>query len=200
MTAAVEPVDATGAAVTCATPGCGSLGSYLDTSMAGRADWTEVHANGAATSRWYCSRPCAAAGLAPDSAGELVLRWGGGVDVPGPGDPAGSGCRVRLVTAGGGPAVLALGGEERLALSALLDAEIRDINRPCPTLACGVPAEALDASDPALWGWTQLQVGGSDTPLRWYCSPPCVHDALARAGDELAAADDAAGCTPGADA
>lgn len=180
---------ATTAGALCATSGCGSPGTYLDTTVQQRAAWIEVRTAPGQPGRWYCTTACAAAALHPDAAGSLVLRWNGSADIPGPDDPAGTGCQVNLVTAGGGPAVLVLDYEQRHALASLLDAEVRDVRRPCPTAGCGIDADTVDASDPSLWSWIALQVGGSDTPLRWYCGPVCVFAAVARADDELAEED-----------
>lgn len=62
----------------------------------------------------------------------------------------------------------------------------------CRTKGCGQPEDEVDGSDPAIWGWICLHVGGTDTPLSWYCSLPCAHAAITRRGAELAADDQAA--------
>lgn len=66
----------------------------------------------------------------------------------------------------------------------------------CGTPGCGLDADDVDESDPALWGWTLVQVAGTDGPARWMCSPPCAARAIHAAGEELAAADRAAEHAP----
>jgi hypothetical protein len=130
----------------------------------------------------------AADGKNPREDVPLLLTWDHSIDVPygGTGE-----ARVRCTTGLGASAVLTLDLGERLALASVLDAEVRDIHAKCPAAGCGTQ-EDLDESDPALWGWSRLQVAGNEGPARWYCSPVCVSDAMARAGAELAAADRAA--------
>jgi len=121
----------------------------------------------------------------------LTLMWNRSAQVP---DAHTTHKRVvvECTTAHGGRADLVLQDEERLALASLLDAEIRDVTEPCATsTACGT-ADDLDASDPVLFGWSRLEIAGIDGGPRWYCTPHCVSNALARAGDDLALADDQA--------
>ncbi|MEU6491131.1 hypothetical protein ABZ890_12140 [Streptomyces sp. NPDC046984] len=120
----------------------------------------------------------------------MTLAWIRSVDLPD------SGARndraiVQCATASGGRADLILTGEERQGLASLLDLEVRDIHAPCPTPNCGTDHD-LDASDPSLFGWTRAQVAGTDELARWYCTPMCVSNALARAGVKLAAIEDQA--------
>lgn len=100
---------------------------------------------------------------------------------------------VECTSAYGGRADLVLIGEERQALASLLDTEVRDIHAKCPTEGCGTDHD-LDAAD--LFGWSRLQVASLGDEPRWYCSDMCVFDALARAGHELAADDQAAAVDP----
>lgn len=90
----------------------------------------------------------------------------------------------------GGRADLVIDGDDRRALASLLDSEIvLDIHAPCPhSQQCGT-AEDLDASDPQLFGWTRIEVAGIEGGPRWYCTPQCVSNALARAGEELTVID-----------
>ncbi|MGC4912696.1 hypothetical protein [Streptomyces albogriseolus] len=90
----------------------------------------------------------------------------------------------------GGRADLVIDGDDRRALASLLDSEIvLDIHAPCPhSQQCGT-AEDLDASDPELFGWTRVEVAGIEGVPRWYCTPQCVSNALARAGEELTVID-----------
>lgn len=90
----------------------------------------------------------------------------------------------------GGRADLVIDGDDRRALASLLDSEIvLDIHAPCPhSQQCGT-AEDLDASDPELFGWTRVEVAGIEGGPRWYCTPQCVSNALARAGEELSVID-----------
>ncbi|MGW0599925.1 hypothetical protein ACWD11_22615 [Streptomyces sp. NPDC002776] len=118
----------------------------------------------------------------------LTVEWDGTVSFP---DGAMREARavVECTTARGGRADLILTGPKRQALVSLLDAELRNVHAPCPTRGCGT-ADEYDASDPALSGWARVEVAGvEDSGARWYCSPMCVSDALARAGEELAEAD-----------
>lgn len=72
------------------------------------------------------------------------------------------------------------------------------VTGPCRTKGCGQPEDEVDGSDPAMWGWICLHVGGTGIPLSWYCSPPCAHAAITRGGAELAAGDQAAVITDAA--
>lgn len=132
----------------------------------------------------------AADGRTPTDA-PLSLTWNGEVDIPSPGSSERRAV-VHCTTAHGGLADLVVPDGERLALASLLDAETRDVTAPCVTSkACGTAA-GLDPSDPMLSGWARLQIAGIDGGALWYCTPHCVSNALARAGAELAAADDQA--------
>ncbi|MEU9349063.1 hypothetical protein AB0D74_48485 [Streptomyces sp. NPDC048278] len=102
---------------------------------------------------------------------------------------------VECVSSYGGRADLVVEGEARIALGSLLDEEARATRTACPTDGCGT-VDDYDTSDPAMAGWALLEVAGVDDEPRWYCSPPCVMAALARAGEELAADDQAAAVDP----
>lgn len=121
----------------------------------------------------------------------LTLSWGGFAALPQAG-AADQRTVVECTTARGGRADLVLTGEERLTLASLLDTELRrDIHAPCPTSGCGTDHD-LDTSGPHLFGWTRAQVAGTGEPARWYCTPMCASNALARAGAKLAEIDDQA--------
>ncbi|MER6532983.1 hypothetical protein ABT215_04010 [Streptomyces sp900105755] len=102
---------------------------------------------------------------------------------------------IECVSSYGGRADLVVEGDARVALGSLLEEEARDSRTVCPTDGCGT-VDDYDTSDPALMGWARLEVAGIDDEPRWYCSPQCIADALARAGEELAAADQAAALDP----
>lgn len=102
---------------------------------------------------------------------------------------------VECTSAYGGRADLVIDGDDRMALASLLSIEARDINAPCPTDGCGT-VDDYDAGDPALFGWSRLQVACLGEEPRWYCSDMCVFDALARAGHELKAEDRADAVDP----
>ncbi|WP_156059438.1 hypothetical protein, partial [Nocardia rhamnosiphila] len=123
----------------------------------------------------------------------MTLTWDRSADIPAAADPV-KRVIVDCLSSYGGRAALVLEGDDRQALASLLDAEVRDIHAPCPTDGCGT-LDDYDASDPALLGWSRLEVAGVDSP-RWYCTPQCVSNALARAGEELAAIDDMAATDP----
>lgn len=122
----------------------------------------------------------------------MRLTWNRSADIPEATDPV-KRVAISCESSYGGRAELVVEGDDRTALASLLDAElVRDIHAPCPTPGCGTDAITLDEGDPSIWGWTLAQVAGTDTPARWYCTPSCVSNALARAGEELAAIDQAA--------
>lgn len=98
---------------------------------------------------------------------------------------------VHCTSSHGARADLVITGDARMALASLLDAEVRDVNAPCPTDGCGT-SDDYDASDPSLFGWAHVEVAGVEGGPRWYCTPTCVSNALARAGAELADIDDQA--------
>lgn len=95
---------------------------------------------------------------------------------------------IECTSSYGGLADLVVEGDDRLALASLVDAEVRDVNAQCPTDGCGT-VDDYDVSDPALFGWARLEVAGVEGGPRWYCTPMCVSNALARAGGELASLD-----------
>ena len=119
----------------------------------------------------------------------MTLTWKTtyGVGIPGPSDTA-TRAVVRCRSSHGQAADLVVEGDDRQALAGLLDAEVSDIHRPCPTDGCGT-VDDYDASDPELFGWARLEVAGVEGGPRWYCSALCIHAAMARAGEELAAID-----------
>ncbi|WP_333769605.1 hypothetical protein [Streptomyces sp. IBSBF 2435] len=209
----------------CTTSGCGSLGAYLDTSTARMSGWVEVRTAGgaAATAHWYCTALCAAltlgggqveaavrtrlasnldaaaARLAADPALDLGLLLDRirGIEIarrlvqP---DRAGDvarchvcGCTEDDPCAGG--CAWVPGGMEDTCTSCAPPV-------PCTTAGCGTPEHKVDGSDPALWGWICVWVGGTDARMRWVCSPPCALDAIEAGGAELAAQDTAAAAAP----
>ena len=124
-----------------------------------------------------------------DAAGPLKFRftWSGTVRYP-----DGSDLTNKAVIDGGAPqrisAELVVDPDDRVKLAAFLDMEVRDVYAKCPNSGCGA-TDDCDPSDPALLGWSRLQVAGTGGEPAWYCSPHCVSNALARADDELAAAE-----------
>ncbi|WP_411090830.1 hypothetical protein [Streptomyces sp. 049-1] len=122
----------------------------------------------------------------------MTLTWTRSADVP-TRDDAVKRVTVHCESSYGGRAQLIVDGDDRMALASLLDAElVRDVHAPCPLFEdCGT-AEDLDASDPTLFGWVRLEVAGTDGGPRWYCTPGCVSNALARAAAELAELDQVA--------
>ena len=124
----------------------------------------------------------------------MTLEWDRSADIPETTNPD-KHVTVRCRSSYGGRANLVVKGEDRQVLASLLDAElVRDIHAMCDTAGCGSDAADLDDTD--MWGWARLDVVGTDDRPRWYCSPPCVSRALARAGEELAAADQLAAADP----
>lgn len=118
----------------------------------------------------------------------MTLTWNRSARVPDAHD-AHKQVVIECTSAYGGRADLVVEGADRMALASLVDAEVRDVHAPCPTDGCGT-VDDYDASDPSLSGWARLEVAGIEDEARWYCSPMCVANALARAGDGLALADD----------
>lgn len=124
----------------------------------------------------------------------MTLAWTRSAEIPEATDPVKK-VLVECVSSYGGRAVLVVTGDDRQALASLLDAElVRDIHAPCPhSKACGLSDDEtpypVDPADRKLSGWTRIRHGGLDEPARWYCSPGCVSNALARAGEQLDAAD-----------
>lgn len=130
----------------------------------------------------------------PYDTAPLTITWDGLVMGPS-GDTPNENTLVPCTTALGGAAALVLNDEQRRALASLLQLEVRDIHAPCPTDGCGT-VDDYDASDPSLFGWSRLEVASLGDGPRWYCSDMCVFDALARAGHDLAAEDQAAAVDP----
>jgi hypothetical protein len=125
----------------------------------------------------------------------MTLEWNEAAGLKDGGRPDAAAI-VDCTTVYGGRADLVLPAEQRQALASLLAAEARDIHASCQTEGCGT-VDDYDASDPSMAGWARLEVAliDDDGP-RWYCSPACVSNALARAGAELAAADELAAVDP----
>lgn len=136
----------------------------------------------------------AAADPARPAGAPLSVTWDGLVMGPS-GDTDHENTLVPCTTAHGAQAFLVLRQDQRQNLASLLGLQVRDINAPCPTDGCGT-VDDYDASDPAMSGWARLEVAGIEDEARWYCSPGCVSAALARAGQELAAADELAAIDP----
>ncbi|MFD5468852.1 hypothetical protein [Streptomyces sp. NPDC127105] len=122
----------------------------------------------------------------------LPVTWDGIVMGPS-GDTDGENTLVPLTTSHGGPAALVLDTEQRLALGGWL---LAHAHTGCPTPGCGIDAATVDEADPTMWGWILVQVAGTDTPARWYCTPWCASGAITAAGAELAAADQADAVDP----
>jgi hypothetical protein len=126
----------------------------------------------------------------------MTLTWTGRVAMPEAAPASPSRAVVECTSSYGGRAALVIEGKDRTALASLLDLQVRDIHATCATDGCGT-ADDYDASDPAMSGWSRLQIAALGDEPRWYCSDMCVFDALARAGHELAAEDRAAAVDPG---
>lgn len=125
----------------------------------------------------------------------MTLTWDGSVGLPDGGFPGRA--FVHCTTSYGGRADLALTSVNRQDLAHFLDPQADDVHAPCPhSQTCGRTDDELEASYPKLFGWVRLFVVGLDEPGRWYCSPQCVSAATVRAGDKLAAADQAAAADP----
>lgn len=135
-------------------------------------------------------------GTTPLDAFPMPLTWRpeDGVDIPGPGD-TGRRAIVRCRSAHGQMAHLVVEGDDRTKLASLVGSEFRDTRVPCPEQWCGHEQD-WDPADPALFGWSRLQIASTGDVPRWYCSDMCVIDALTRAGHDLAAADQAAAVDP----
>lgn len=91
---------------------------------------------------------------------------------------------IECTSSYGGLAELVVTGADRHSLATLLGADVPAVRRECKDKACGT-VEDLDASDPALIGWTRVEVAGVEGEPRWYCSAYCVTAALAQAAEEL---------------
>lgn len=125
-------------------------------------------------------------GIAPYDRVPMTLAWRGEVHLDG------GRAVVRCTSSHGGRADVVVRGADRQALASLVSAGLRATQVPCGTDGCGT-VDDWDASDPAMAGWARMEVAGiEDAGARWYCTPQCVSDALARAGAELAEADRAA--------
>lgn len=129
-------------------------------------------------------------GTTPYDTVPMTLTWTGSVTIP-DAHSIRKQAIVHCTSSHGARADLVITGDARLKLASLLDAVTRDVNAPCLTPGCGAE-EDLDPSDPALFGWARVEVAGVEGGPRWYCTPMCVSNALARAGDDLALADDQA--------
>lgn len=132
--------------------------------------------------------------LADPNGAPLRLTWDRSAEIPAAADPV-KRVTVNCLSPYGGRADLVVEGDERLALASLLDTEVRDIHAPCATDGCGT-VDDYDASDPALFGWARVEVAGVEGGPRWYCTPQCVSNALARAGEELAVIDEMSATDP----
>ncbi|MFJ4787600.1 hypothetical protein [Streptomyces sp. NPDC088794] len=115
----------------------------------------------------------------------IPLAWAGSVEYP-EGTELTRPAVIPCTATEGIRVELTVQGDDRIRFASLLDMELRDPYATCSTPGCGSP-EDLDTTD--VWGWTRLKVAGTDEIYRWYCTPQCVSNALARAGDELAAVD-----------
>ncbi|MBD0837401.1 hypothetical protein [Streptomyces sp. TRM68416] len=125
----------------------------------------------------------------------LTLTWDNGAVSDPAGDGPGEVTLVACTTARGGRAVLVLDDGERLRLGEHLLNHLQPAET-CTTPGCGMAGEDLDASDPTVSGWILLDVAGTDSGPRWWCSPWCSSAALAAARAELAAADQLAATDP----
>ncbi|MER8220310.1 hypothetical protein ABTZ58_06880 [Streptomyces sp. NPDC094143] len=124
----------------------------------------------------------------------MLLTWDRSTDIPAAANPD-KRVIVHCRSSYGGRAELVLDSNDRQALASVIGAEpAGDIHATCTTAGCGSDAEDLDDTD--MWGWSRLDVVGTDDRPRWYCSPACVSNALARADEELAAADQLAATDP----
>ncbi|MGI5443795.1 hypothetical protein ACQEV4_42585 [Streptomyces shenzhenensis] len=126
----------------------------------------------------------------------MLLDWQGEISLP-EGGAREARAVLECVSSYGGRALLCLTGPKRQTLASLLDLEVRGIRAQCPTPGCGEPAwdREKEAAPPGMTGWACMRVAGvtgAEGEPHWYCSPVCVSNALARAGAEIAAADDMA--------
>lgn len=120
----------------------------------------------------------------------LTITWDGFVRGPS-GDTPNEDTILPCTTARGGPAALVLNDEKRLALGGLLLAVLHTVEG-CTTPGCGMSADELEASDPTVSGWVLVDVAGTEGGPRWWCNALCAQAAMAAAGAELAADDQAA--------
>jgi hypothetical protein len=123
----------------------------------------------------------------------MNLTWHGTYDTP----QAGSRVTLHCTSSYGGRADLTVRGDDRQALAEILGTaeQASDIHATCATAGCGT-AENLDPTNPFLVGWIRIEVACTEGGPRWYCSPQCVSNAMARAAEELAAADQLAATDP----
>ncbi|MFM9634342.1 hypothetical protein ACKI10_43175 [Streptomyces galilaeus] len=125
----------------------------------------------------------------------MTLAWTGDVAIPGP-TSSSRRAVIKCISSYGGRADLVVQGDARIRLASLIDAEAHDIHAPCPTPGCGEPGWNQEALPPGMSGWACVRIAGVDDVLHWYCSPMCVSAAFARAGEQLAADDQAAAIDP----
>ena len=125
----------------------------------------------------------------------MTLTWDRSAEIPAAADPF-KRVIVNCESPYGGRAALVVEGDDRQALASQLDAElVRDIHAPCPhERGCGSDDAHLDSN--GVFGWARVEVAGIEGGPRWYCTPQCVSNALARAGEELAVIDDMAATDP----
>jgi hypothetical protein len=202
----------------CTISGCGSSAAYLDTSTARCSGWVEVRRYGgaAAVATWHCSALCAALTLAGDQVEVAVrTRLAAELDAAAaalitdtdldyrvvPERHRGLQTARRIVQPDQADDVArchACGCTEDDACAGGCTWATRGMQdtctacappTPCTTEGCGTPAEDWDGSDPELWGWICVYVGGSDTRMRWVCSALCATEAIDAGGAELAAQD-----------
>jgi hypothetical protein len=168
----------------CTVSGCGSSAAYLETSTARCSGWVEV--------RRYGGGGSAAAALITDTDLDYRvvperhrgLQTARRIVQPDQADDVARchacGCTEDDACAGG--CTWATRGMQDTCTACAPPT-------PCTTEGCGTPAEDWDGSDPELWGWICLYVGGSDTRMRWVCCPLCANEAIDAGGAELAAQD-----------
>lgn len=117
----------------------------------------------------------------------LTITWDGvvsGSQEDRPGEATLVGCTAAL----GGPVVLALDDDQRVALAVRLLAVVPPAV-VCGDMVCGTPTADLTEYDPTLFGGIVLDVVGTTRGECWWCSPACAIAAMNTAGAELAAAD-----------
>lgn len=124
----------------------------------------------------------------------LTITWDG-VIAPPAGDRPGEHTLVGAVTARGGSAVLVLDDAQLLDLGERLLSTVHTAEA-CATPGCGTPDTGLDATNPFIQGWIRVDVAGSESGPRWWCSAACATAAMAHLGAEVAAADQAAATDP----
>lgn len=205
----------------CPVSGCGSSAVYLNTSTARASGWVEVRTAGgaAAMSHWYCSALCVALATGGDQVEVAVrTRLAAELDAAAAALIGNADLDYRVVP----ERHRGLQTARRIVQPDHVDADAARCQAcgctqddacsggcawapgmcglctacappvPCTTEGCGTPAEEWDGSDPKLWGWICLYVGGSDTRMRWVCSALCATEAIDAGGAELAAGELAA--------